>query len=399
MSSLKYWIWISTRTGIGPARIKKLVAHFGSPENIYNAKDRDYFDVSGIKHEDIKWLKIKELDFANKILYSCAELGYSIITMQDSNYPDRLRNIYDPPTVLYVKGNLPFIDDIPVVGVVGTRNCTPYGISAAEKIGYDLSCKGIIVSTGLAKGVDTTVANGALRGGTPVIGVIASGLDIIYPPENKKLFYDVSRAGAIISEYPPGAPAIRQNFPARNRIISGISLGVAVIEAPKKSGALITAARALEQGRDVFVLPGNVDAVSCEGSNNLLKEGAIPLLSAEDIIDEYVDLYPDKISTANANTAGKRKAKNSIDNTTKVDYIDLVNLLEELDGDEKSIVESIGSNSVYVDDIIINTGFPAQKVLAALTILELNGYINSDSDGKWEVTKSSVNHILQSVDK
>jgi len=379
MSSLKYWIWLATRTGVGPARAKRLLEYFGSPENVYNAKDRDYFDVEGIKHTDIQWLKQKELDQANKILSSCAEAGCRIIVYFDSEYPERLRNIYDPPLVLYIKGNLPAVDDIPVVGVVGTRSCTPYGILTAEKVCFDLSESGIIVVTGLARGVDTAATKGALRGGSSTIGVIGSGLDIIYPPENKSIYADVISAGAILSEYPPGTPALKQNFPARNRIISGISLGVAVIEAPKKSGALITAARALEQGRDVFSLPGNVDAFTCEGSNKLLREGAIPFMSANDIIDEYIGLYPGNIKGT------KKPVQKSIDNTTKVEYIDLGNQLDKLDGDEKAIVEAIGTSSVHVDDIIHNTGFPVQKVLAALTILELGEYIKRDINGNWEI--------------
>ena len=379
MSSLKYWIWLSTRTGIGPARVKRLIDYFGSPENVYTAKDRDYYDVEGVKPMDIKWLMIKELDSANKILFSCEEIGCKIIALQDSSYPERLSNIYDPPTVLYVKGNLPSIDDKPVVGVVGSRSCTPYGIRTAENVSCKLSENGIIVVTGLARGVDTAATRGALRGGTYTIGVIGSGLDIIYPPENKQLYEDVASAGAVISEYPPGTPAVKQNFPARNRIISGLSLGVAVIEAPKRSGALITAARALEQGRDVFSLPGNVDAIACEGSNKLLREGAIPFMSADDIIDEYIELYPEKINISVKHT------QKPFDNTSKVEYIDLGNLLDKLDGDEKAIVESIGNGSKNIDEIIIDTGFPAQKVLASMTMLELGDYIKHDINGIWEI--------------
>jgi len=404
MSSLKYWIWLSTRTGVGPARVKKLIEFFGSPESVYNASERDYLDVEGIKPADITWLRIKEMDPVNKILSSCAETGCRIITFQDSNYPDRLRNIYDPPPVLYIKGNLPYIDEEAVVGVVGTRNCTPYGIITAESICCKLSEQGIIVATGLARGVDTAATKGALRGGSSTIGVIGSGIDIIYPPENESLFDHVTRAGAVISEYPPGTPAVKTHFPMRNRIISGISVGIAVIEAPKKSGALITASRALEQGRDVFTLPGNVDAVNCEGSNALLREGAIPFLSAEDIIDEYIELFPDKISMPDISEvksgkpkeikqksvkANREEPKNSFDNITKVDYIGLGNLLEKLDGDEKCIVGSIGLKSLYIEDIILDTGLPVNKVLAVLTMLELSEYVKRDNSGKWEITGHS----------
>jgi len=381
MSSLKYWLWLCARTGIGSARAKRILEHFGSPEEVYLAGNRDYLDIEGITAVDIEQLMLKDIKFTDKVLSGCDETGCRMITLQDSAYPDRLRNIYDPPLVLYVKGNLPYIDDEPVVGVVGTRKCTPYGITTAEKVGYDLSRHGIIVVTGIAKGIDTAATGGALRGGSQVIGVIGSGIDVIYPPENKSVFDDILSFGAIISEYPPGTPAVKTHFPARNRIISGISLGVAVIEAPLKSGALITASRALEQGRDVFSLPGNVDAAACEGSNALLREGAIPFISAEDIIDEYIELYPDKIKIRH-----KEARKKSFDNTTKVDYIDLGNLLDKLEGDEKRVVEAIGQGSVNTDEIITKTGLQAQKTLTALTMLELGGHILRNKNGKWEIT-------------
>jgi len=393
--SLKYWLWLSTRQGIGAARVKHLVDHFGSPDNIYYAGERDYLDINSIKPADIAQLMNKDLGKVNKILASCVEAGCRVVTFQDSDYPDRLRNIYDPPVVLYVKGNLPYVDDEPVVGVVGTRKCTPYGIKTAENVGYGLSGSGIIVVTGLARGVDTAATRGGLRGSSPVIGVIGSGHDFVFPSENKALYDDVKSHGAIISEYSPGTPAMQHHFPARNRIISGISLGVAVIEAPKRSGALITAARALEQGRDVFALPGNVDAAACEGSNGLLREGAIPFITADDIIDEYIELYPDKISKSKGELfmdtlpedclSGENESKKSFDNITKVDYIDLGNLPDKLDGDEKSIAEIIGLNSLQIDEIITGTGFSAQRVLAALTMLELNGYSMRDINGKWEL--------------
>ena len=394
MSSLKYWIWLTSKQGLGNIRTIKLIDCLGSPENIYFAGRDDYLDIEGINHADINQLMNKELDSSNKVLAACSEIGCRIITLNDSEYPERLRNIYDPPLLLYIHGSLPVIDDEPVVGVVGTRKCTPYGINAAKNTGYKLSKSGIIVVTGLAEGIDTAASAGALTGGSKTVGVIGSGLDVIFPYKNKQLFKDVARAGAVISEYPPGTPGFKYNFPARNRIISGISLGVAVIEAPQRSGALITAARALEQGRDIFALPGNVDAESNKGSNALLREGAIPFTSADDIIEEYRELFPDKIKIISdeipvidlyQNDAGNNeKQKKSIDNTSKVDYIDLGILLDSLDGDEKEIVRSIGGKTADVNEIIHTTGFPAQKVFASLTMLEINGYIKCNNNGKWE---------------
>jgi len=374
MSSLKYWVWLSSISGVGPVTAAHLLAHFETPEKVFLADDKDYRGIEGVKKSDIPRLAVKNIDSADKILASCAKIGCRVITLHDAEYPDRLRNIYDPPIVLYVKGVMPVIDEEPVVAVVGTRDCTSYGIGAAEGIGYALSQSGLIVATGLARGIDSAAARGALRGGGAVIGVIGSGLDIVYPSENKALFADVANSGAIISEYHPGTPALPAHFPARNRILSGISLGVAVIEAPKKSGALITAARALEQGRDVFTLPGNINAKSCEGSNTLLREGAIPILSADDIISEYAELFPDRICI-----------KKEIDNKHTVDYIDLDKIKVALSGDEKTVAETLGTGMLHVDELIVASGMSAQQVLTALTMLEIKGYAVRSANGKWKI--------------
>ena len=411
MSSLKYWVWLASLSGVGAATAVKLLRRFGSPEQVYAAGAGEYSSVEGIGPDDIRRITKKNIDDADKVLSSCAKIGCRIVTLQDAGYPDRLRNIYDPPVVLYYKGNLPAIDDEPVVAIVGTRDCTPYGVKAAENAGYRLSRSGLTVVTGLARGIDSAATRGALRGKGSVLGVIGSGLDIVYPAENKDLFNDVITAGAILSEYPPGTPAIAAHFPARNRILSGLSIGVAVIEAPKKSGALITAARALEQGRDVFALPGNVDARSCEGSNALLREGAIPFLSGEDIISEYAGLYPDRIITdTGALAEGGKKlnpkedkqprghgpdngnpqmsrsrsfGKKGIDNIAEVDYIDLDAVLSSLEGDEKAVAQAMGMAKLQVDEIIADSGLPATRVLTALTMIEIKGHAVRDGSGRW----------------
>ena len=386
MSQLKYWVWLSSLGGIGAVTAGALLRHFGTPEGIFAAKADDYRDIDGIRAENITALTNKSFETANKILASCEETGCRVLTLQDAEYPDRLRNIYDPPITLYVKGTLPVIDEEPIVAIVGTRTCTPYGFKASEKIGYQLAMHGIIVTTGLARGVDTAAARGALKGGGRVIGVIGSGLNVVYPAENKALFNDVANSGAMISEYPPGTAGLPAHFPMRNRILSGLSLGVAVIEAPKKSGALITATRALEQGRDIFALPGNVDVRNCEGSNLLLREGAIPILSGEDIISEYAELFPNQIKYEKKSTqrtaktpqdGGDESENNSkieIDNVSEVEYIDLDGILSALDGDEKTVAETMGRKPMQVDDIIIGSKLSAQQVLTALTMLEIKGH-------------------------
>ena len=416
MSCLKYWVWLSTTNGVGPVVASRLIEHFGSPENVYQADASRYGEVCNVKSAIFLDLAKKNLEGANKILARCQQLNYKVISLQDAEYPERLRNIYDPPLVIYVRGKLPIIDEEVAVAIVGTRDCTPYGISSAENIGFLLAQHGLLVVTGLAKGIDTAAARGALRGGGRVVGVIGSGIDVVYPRGNTQLFDDVAASGAIVSEYPPGTPAFRSNFPARNRIISGLSLGVTVIEAPIRSGALITATRALEQGRDVFTLPGNVDMRSCEGSNLLLREGAIPVLTGEDIVNEYAELFPDKIHCktnrdtgipvadgeeypVNLNYSMKKEHHNSkkgnkndkieIDNKTAVDYIDLGVILSALEGDEKTVAETIGAAVMHVDDITINSGLSTSQTLTALTMLEIGGYIEREGYGKWKISAST----------
>jgi len=398
--SLKHWIWLSGIKKIGAVTALRLINHFGSPEKVFSAVESDYLAVEGINFNNVGLLLDKKLDNANLILTDCAEIGCHVLTIHDKEYPQRLKNIYDAPILLYIRGKLPSIDEEPVIGVVGTRDCTPYGWGVAKTIGHNLSKRGVIISTGLAKGIDSAAAQGALMSGGSVIGVIGTGLGTVYPPENKKLFDDVAHRGAIISEYPPKATISKQNFPMRNRLIAGISLGVTVIEAPKRSGALITALQALEQGRDVFVVPGNVNLASCEGSNALLRDGAIPVLSADDIVNEYIELYPDKITrtdkeikpfsgennTANDSVMPRSKSqravtinKKEIDKKLELEYIDVDRVIEKLCGDEKKVAEVIGSGKEHIDDIIKNSGLSAQSVLTALTLLEIKGYVQQAS--------------------
>ncbi|MCL2402168.1 MAG: DNA-protecting protein DprA, partial [Oscillospiraceae bacterium] len=231
MSSLKYWVWLSSVSGVSAAVAGILLRRFETPEQIYYA-DASEFKEIGIKPADISLLSRKNIEFANRILSKCEEKHFRIITLQDVEYPDRLRNIYDPPIVLYIRGTLPVIDEEAAVAIVGTRSSTPPGIAVSERIGYELARYGLLVVSGLARGIDSAAAKGALRGGGRVLGVLGCGLDVVYPSENEDLYDDVTKSGAIISEYPPGTPPHGGNFPVRNRILSGVSLGVAVVEAP-----------------------------------------------------------------------------------------------------------------------------------------------------------------------
>ena len=400
MSALKYWVWLSGRGKMSPDDAKGLLERFGSPENIYFA-DTEELETFHFKSAlSRKIAEDKDLSGTMKTIDRCVEAGYRIITMQDSEYPVRLKNIFDPPVVLYVRGKLPPLDEEAAVALVGTRKCSAYGVKTAERFGYELAKCGCVVVTGLARGIDTSAALGALRGGGKVLGVLGCGLDTVYPAENDRLFDDVAVSGAIITEYPPDEGVRGRNFPVRNRIISGVSVGVAVIEAPEKSGALITAAHALEQGRDVFAVPGNVDAVNSKGTNMLIREGAVPVLCGEDIAGEYQWLFKGRaqgkikgekvpLDSKMAVRLVKKQVKDGdyklksdkkvIDNKNKADY-DLER--PELSGDELAIAQAIGHESVHVDEITARCGMTAARTMAALTMMEIRGIVRQEK-GKY----------------
>ncbi len=410
MSELKYWLWLSLRRGIARADLLALLEHFGSPEDVYFAGESAYKAGMPAGYEP---LLDKDMKRVREILAQCAENGWSVVTLGDAIYPARLRNIFDPPLLLYVRGRLPDLGDEAAVAVVGTRSCTPYGLVTAERISYEAAKAGVLIVTGMARGIDSAAVRGALRAGGRVIGVLGSGLDIVYPKSNERLFDDVAATGALITEFAPGTPPAGANFPVRNRILSGISLGVALIEAPERSGALITASLALEQGRDVFVIPGNVDAESCRGSNALLKEGAIPVFSGMDIVEQYTDLYPEKLSAGEdlklteldgetrgrlveaemAEAAKPRKkrpaqrktpekidtdpassSKKVFDNGEDPVYIDILVDPEALTLDERAVLKALDT-TLHIDDITVRTGLPAMAVMSALTMLEINGCV------------------------
>ena len=267
---LVHWIWLSTRRSISDRVKAELVRHFQDPEVIYFADAETFSQIENLSDEGKAALADKNLTDAQKILRDCRRENLGILTYQDAAYPARLKNISDPPLVFYYKGRLPDFDGSPLIGVVGTRKASSYGMNAAKKLGYQIArCGGTVVS-GMAYGIDGMATRGALSAGMPAVGILGCGADIVYPASNRGLFEDMEQYGCLLSEFTPGTPPMPHNFPKRNRIISGLSCGVLVVEAPEKSGALITAQLALDQGRDVFVVPGNIDVDTFVGSNRLL---------------------------------------------------------------------------------------------------------------------------------
>ena len=407
---LLHWIWLAHRPGLTDRMKRCVLAHFRDPEDIYFADGESYRHVPGLSEEAAESLKDKELTESQQILDICRQERIHIVTIRDAAYPYRLKNIADPPILLYYKGQLPDLDSQPVIGVVGTRTASVYGLQTAKRMGYQIAkCGGIVVS-GMASGIDTMAMTGALTAGKTTVGVLGCGVDIVYPKSNRGLFKDVEAYGCILSEFAPGTQPVKWNFPKRNRIISGLSCGVLVVEAPEKSGALITANHALEQGRDVFVVPGNIDQPGFVGNHRLLRDGATLISSGWDILSEYEALYPEKIcretDTAQltlrpdelkkfadeiekpmpkvaqktelpgkTQSLKKKLEKKSIDNAPSEAYSDVNTTMPKFSSEEQQIVKLLSSGERLVDDVIAETGLTTGKILALLTMLELKGIV------------------------
>ncbi len=377
MSGLKHWIWLAELPGLHSQTRLALLSHFGDPENIYYADPEEILLVEGMTREQAEILKSKSLDRVEQIIGECRRLRLRILTMQDADYPERLRNIFDPPCVLYVKGHMPAFDEELPVAVIGTRTCTPYGVQCADKLGGQLAAGGAVVVSGLARGVDTAAIRGALRAGGVTVGVLGCGIDVIYPPENRYLYEDVSASGVLVSEYPPGTEAKSGHFPARNRIISGLSAGVLVVEAPAKSGALITAELALQQGRDLYAIPGPIDAKESVGCNELIRQGAGLVTCGWDILQEYEARFPGKLRCED----GCPQPKKEPGGETKEPAKPLPRMLSlsreggELTDDQILLLRSLTDDPILVDDLIEAVQIPARRVLSALTMLEVDDYV------------------------
>jgi DNA processing protein len=283
---LKYWIALKSIPGVGNITFPALVDKFVALPSIFNTSASQLATTPGISKKIATAIaSFKDWDKIKLELDRTIKAGIKIITYSDELYPAKLLNIYDRPAFLYVKGNL--TKDEINIAMVGSRQASTYGKYTTERISRELAIKGITIVSGLARGIDAAAHRGALTASGITIAVMGSGLDVIYPPENKKLYAEIVQSGAVISEYPLGTPPLASNFPARNRIISGMSYGVVVVEAGEKSGSLITARLALEQGREVFAVPGSIDSSSARGTNKLIKQGAKLIENIDDIL-EYI---------------------------------------------------------------------------------------------------------------
>ncbi len=351
---MKSWLALSTAPNIGPIRYVSLVKHFGSPEKVLSASEKELAELPDIG-------TVIASNISNKISWDKAEEQLrlleknqvQILTFKDDDYPQILLSIYDPPPFLFVKGEVKR-DDRNAVAIVGCRSASHYGKRITERIGRELAQRGITIVSGLARGIDSIGHLSALKENGRTLAVFGSGLDVLYPPENKKLAQQIQSSGAILSEFFLGTKPEAQNFPRRNRLISGLSLGVVIVEAGNKSGALLTARCALEQNREVFAIPGNLGSKNSEGTNRLIKEGAKLVTSVEDILEEL-----------RLDTKGEKP----------VSYLQHEKDLSQLSETEKSIFKLISDEPYHIDKIASQVPLSVPEALSALLSLELKGLI------------------------
>lgn len=387
MSDKRYWIWLQLCLGAGK-RFSPIIEYFGSVENVYNSNYLQRKACPLIKDKLLDRMEETDISKADEIIELCKNNDWQIITFEDDEYPKKLKNIYDPPAVLYVSGEMPDVDNMLTLGVVGTRKASPYALNCARVVSKGIArCNGIIVSGG-ALGVDTASHEGALSANGKTIVVLGCGLACNYLSTNNDLRRKASMSGAVISEYPPDTPATKFTFPLRNRIISGLSDGVYVVEAGDKSGSLITASYATDQSRDLFATPASIFDEGFNGTNRLIEDGAIPVTSIKAIVSHYTQRYktldmtglatirellndeyadktiPDELEEQLTfeNIGEHRQARSEIDRKASM-----------LKGNEKAVFDALSDDFTDTDTICAKSGLSVHIVLMSLTMLELDG--------------------------
>lgn len=389
MSALSYWIWLSNAE-LSVRTKAALMEHYGDAETAFFAPAGEFAHIEGVSRADAAILERRDMSDTARIIEECQAQGLSVISYQDSAYPSRLRNIYAPPPVLYIKGRLPAVDDNAVIAVVGTRKATPYGLKMARTIaGEIVRCGGIVIS-GLTYGIDAAAAEGALSAGGICVGVLGTA----HQDDAGVLYAGVAERGAVISEYAPGSPAQRSFFRDRNRITAGLSVGAVAVEAPEKSGTRLFVAEAAAQGKEIFAVPGNADAKMSAGTIDMLKDGAKPVTCGWDVVSEFEYLFPGKLRKAPAARGETRRieaesvenapvlqkeTKKVIDKENGRRYIDLKDQLRDLSETQLKIITAVDNGGTHIDDIIETTGLGTATVLAQLTVLEIKGYIRREA--------------------
>jgi len=363
---IEKWLKLIRSDGVGPTTFAKLMKHFGSPDRALGASISELAKIEGIGFKTAEQIVATRNKFeTGKELELAEKLGVWIIHLEDPRYPPPLKQIYDPPPVLYVKGSLTRQDNL-AISVVGTRRCSLYGQEQASRLAHFLASAGFTIVSGMARGIDTAAHQGALAAKGRTIAVQGCGLSQIFPPENKRLFELIAESGACVSELPLQYEPKSENFPPRNRIIAGLSLGTIVIEGPLRSGALITARAALDNNREVMAVPGKIDSPLSKGAHRLIKQGATLVESVEDVM-EALGYVGEQLQghVTEAVTAASQKMETPLFEGRQFKLTD----------DEKKVYDALGKEPLHIDQIIVDTDVPAGNVNAGLISLQLKGLI------------------------
>ncbi len=380
--SLLHWIWLSLILPPGSPKIDRALERFPDPEELFLAGNRAAAEIPGFDSSDLVRMQAASLGLAEKALERAESYGAAVIAKDDPAFPERLRAIPACPAVLYALGDLS-VAKRPCVALVGTRSMSEYGRKAAESLGRGLGASGITVVSGMAKGIDTAAHKSCVEAGGKTVAVQGCGICNTYPPENKELKEIIAANGAVVSEFAPDAAAQSSYFPVRNRIVSGLSLGVCVVEAAARSGTSITADLALEQGRDVFAVPADVFRSTSKGTFRLLRQGAIPVSCAGDIIEEYRPFYGDELLPEPAEAASAKPDQPSErlwreparEDGGRPGEARFRELPENLSEHARAVCSVLTRTPLFADDISSMTGLPASETAAALTELELGGLV------------------------
>ncbi len=389
MHALDYWLWLSLKNGLASNKQIALLEQFSSPEVIYKLSEKE-LKKAKLSKKLVRLLADKDMTEAELVKERCKEVGIRVLTLDSPNYPNRLKEISDPPAVLYVRSRERInLNDKICIGMVGNRDMTEYGSFAAMEIAQGLAEAGVVVVSGLARGIDGASHRGALSGGGITVAVLGCGVDIAYPPEHDMLMHEIIENGMVISEYPPGAPPLPKHFPLRNRIISGLCDGVVVVEAPKRSGSLITASYAIEQNRDVFAVPGNITKKHSLGCNRLIREGAILVHSASDILREYEILYINTLKQCINNSEGASglevvkeqdltKTPQKAENNRKEQTWSMKDpKYQGLTEAQRRIISELSFRPVSLETLITKTALSADELSMNLMMLEIGGFIKT----------------------
>ena len=392
-----YWIFLQQVLCQGNPKLVKIVHHFGNVKAFCECSPDQMRKTGLLSRTELNRFENMTLDECYGIIDQCENLGYNIITPNDSNYPKRLAQIPNPPAVLYVKGEFPDFDDNVAIAMVGTRKCSETGRAIARELARRLTEAGAIIVSGGAKGIDASSHVGALRAGGKTFAVLGCGINYPYLQINAELRRDISENGALISEYPPNFPSSKFTFPIRNRIISGLCLGTVVVEAVQGSGSLITVDHALEQGRDIFVIPGEISDPLYEGSNRLIRDGAIAITTPADILCEYNCYYPHRLNLEGAELPiafSDAPTQDELDEIitpefeTEFGHTPKIRTdLSSLSADARLLYERFSVSKVDAFDIVaLSDELSSPRAISALSELEIMGYIKALPGGRYTLT-------------